>query len=71
MVDFLRQCHRMAPFCFYNGNTFASIGLLVVKRLNLDPEQEFVVRSLVGHVVAGVGTEEEEKALREFSDSLE
>src|ERR1041384_2780046 len=25
-VDFLKQCHRSAPFLFFNGNTFADIG---------------------------------------------
>ena len=24
-VDLCRRCHRLAPFCFYNGNTFASV----------------------------------------------
>src|SRR2546422_11439434 len=25
-IDFLRQCHRRAPFLFFNGNTFAAVG---------------------------------------------
>src|SRR5688500_15476862 len=25
-IDFLRGCHRSAPFLFFNGNTFADIG---------------------------------------------
>src|SRR5256885_16781047 len=25
-IDFLRYCHRCAPFLFFNGNTFADIG---------------------------------------------
>ena len=25
MVDLCRECHRLAPFCNYNGNTFAAI----------------------------------------------
>jgi hypothetical protein len=25
-LDFLRHCHRAAPFLFFNGNTFAEIG---------------------------------------------
>src|SRR6266480_7418751 len=25
-IDFLRQCHRRAPFLFFNGNTFADMG---------------------------------------------
>lgn len=69
-TDLCRRCHRMAPFCFYNGNTFASIMALVVKRLGLPEDQAFIIRSLAGHIVAGVGTEEEVKAFQTFSDSL-
>ena len=25
-LDYLRRCHRQAPFLFFNGNTFAEIG---------------------------------------------
>jgi hypothetical protein len=68
-VQLCRRCHRMAPFCFYNGNTFASIIALVIKKLGLSAEQAYVVRSLAGHIVAGVATAEEEKAFREFCAS--
>jgi hypothetical protein len=37
-VGLLRQCHRMAPFCFYNGNTFAAVALLIIRKLDLEPE---------------------------------
>lgn len=70
-VDLCRRCHRMAPFCFYNGNTFASIIALVVRRLDLPPTTAAVVRSLAGHIVAGVSIGEEETAFREFCESLE
>ena len=69
-VELCRRCHRLAPFCFYNGNTFASIIALVIKRLNLTAVQAHVVRSLAGHIVAGVATGEEEKSFREFCESL-
>lgn len=59
-VDLCRRCHRLAPFFFYNGNTFASIIALVIKRLDLP----------AGHIVAGVATGEEEKAFRAFCESL-
>ena len=29
-IEFLRQCHRRAPFLFFNGNTFADVGRPVV-----------------------------------------
>lgn len=70
-VDLCRRCHRMAPFCFYNGNTFASIIVLVIKRMDLPEDTAFIIRSLAGHIVAGVATEEEVKAFQAFSDSLE
>jgi hypothetical protein len=70
-TDLCRQCHRMAPFCFYNGNTFASIIRLVIKKLEIEPARGAVARSLAGHIVAGVATEEEERAFREFCAWLE
>lgn len=69
-ADLCRRCHRMAPFCFYNGNTFAAVMRDVVRTLNLPAEQAFILRSLAGHIVAGVATEEEVRAFREFSDGL-
>lgn len=69
-IDLCRRCHKMAPFCFYNGNTFASIAALLVKRLDLPADQAFVVRSLAGHIVAGVATGEEVQAFREFCQTL-
>ena len=29
-IEFLRQCHRRAPFLFFNGNTFADVSRTVV-----------------------------------------
>jgi len=69
-VELCRLCHRMAPFCFYNGNTFASIIALVIRKMNLPPDQAVIVRSLAGHIVAGVASVEEERAFREFCESL-
>ena len=69
-VELCRRCHRMAPFCFYNGNTFASIIALVIKKLDLPSDKAVVVRSLAGHIVAGVATGAEEDAFREFCESL-
>jgi hypothetical protein len=65
-IDLCRRCHKKAPFCFYNGNTFAVIARAVILSLNLDPAQAFVVRSLAGHIVAGVATDEEKAAFEEF-----
>ena len=70
-VDLCRRCHRMAPFCFYNGNTFASIIAVVVRRLDLPAGQSYVVRSLAGHIVAGVATDAEVVGFRQFCDELD
>lgn len=74
-ADLCRRCHRLAPFCFYNGNTFAAIMRDVVTvfatESDLGEQKAFIIRSLAGHIVAGVATEEEVKAFQAFSDSLE
>jgi hypothetical protein len=69
VVDLCRRCHRLSPFCFFNGNTFVAIARAVVGRLGLDAEEAFLIRSLAGHIVAGVGTEEEIKAFLAFSNT--
>jgi hypothetical protein len=65
-VDVCRRCHRLAPFGFYNGNTFAGLMRDVINGLGRPAEQGFVVRSLAGHIVAGVSTGEEERAFQKF-----
>ena len=70
-VELCRRCHRGAPFCFYNGNTFAAIIRDVINQLDLPAARKLVVRSLAGHIVAGVATAEEERAFREFCSGLE
>ena len=70
-VELCRRCHRLAPFCFYNGNTFAAIIRDIIHGLQLPPARAYVVRSLAGHIVAGVATSDEEAAFREFCSSLE
>lgn len=69
-VEVCRKCHRLAPFTNFNGNTFAAIARILVKRLNLDLTQENVARSLAGHIVAGVASDEEVQAFRKFCESL-
>ncbi len=69
-ADLCRECHRLAPFCNFNGNTFAAIARSLVDRLKLRPDEAHVIRSLLGHIVAGTASEVETQALREFSRSL-
>jgi hypothetical protein len=65
-VEICRQCHRLAPFCFYNGNTFTAIIRDVITNLGLKEDETILLRSLAGHIVAGVASDEETEAFRKF-----
>ena len=56
VFDFLKSCHRRAPFLFFNGNTFAEIGRALTNALFGD--WPFVrrkeVASVVAHFITGV-----------------
>ena len=67
-VDLRRKCHRMAPFCFYNGNTFAAIARSMVGQLELPAAEAAVLRSLAGHIVAGVAKPEQSESFRKFCE---
>lgn len=69
-VELCRRCHRLAPFTNFNGNTFSAIARILVRRLGLEESEEYLVRSLAGHIVAGVAGDEEVRAFREFCDAL-
>ena len=56
----------MAPFCHYNRNTFAAVIRDVIHQLKISEPERVVLRSLAGHIVAGVATEEEEKEFGKF-----
>ena len=65
-LDLCRQCHKLAPFCFYNGNTFAAIGRTVIQELlrKMPPVKAHSFRSVVGHYIAGtIGEDELSKTL--------
>jgi hypothetical protein len=55
-VDRLRGFHRKAPFLFFNGNTFATIGRELALALfsDLAPVRKREVGSAVAHHIAGV-----------------
>ena len=70
VFDVCRQCHKLAPFCFYNGNTFAAIGRTLIQDLlrTMPPLKAHAFRSVVGHYIAGtVGASELKKALEELN----
>src|ERR1043166_6045187 len=55
-LDRLRGFHRQAPFLFFNGNTFASIGRELAFALfsDLVPGRKREIGSAVAHYIAGV-----------------
>ncbi len=62
-----RRCHKFAPFCFYNGNTFAAIGRTLILDLleKMPPVKAHAFRSVVGHYIAGtIGEAELDKSLK-------
>jgi len=52
----LRQCHRRAPFLFFNGNTFADVARQITAALfaDLPTVRRREVMSAVAHYIAGV-----------------
>jgi len=69
-LDICRHCHKLAPFCFYNGNTFVAIGRTIIQDLlrEMPALKAHSFRSVVGHYIAGTaGAEELAKVLDEFS----
>ena len=70
MVDFCRSCHRLAPFIHYNGDTFAAITSASINSSGFPVDRAAVARSLAGHIVAGVASEEEIKAFKKFCASF-
>ncbi|HLX96317.1 MAG TPA: hypothetical protein VKU37_11295 [Verrucomicrobiae bacterium] len=67
------QCHRLAPFCNYNGNTFVTIvKTLLNDTLNdLPADKAHILRSIAGHIVAGTATDIERKQLDSLLAGLE
>jgi hypothetical protein len=55
-IEFLRSCHRKAPFLFFNGNTFADIGrqLSAAAFAELPHGRRREVTSAIAHYIAGV-----------------
>ena len=58
--QFLKSCHRRAPFLFFNGNTFAEIGRALATALfaDLKFQRRKEASSAVAHFITGVLAEE-------------
>jgi hypothetical protein len=72
-LEICLKCHRLAPFCFYNGNTFAAIARDFITELSpkLAPDKAHILRSIAGHIVAGTATDIERKQLDSILAVLE
>jgi hypothetical protein len=76
LTEFLQicfKCHRLAPFCNYNGNTFVTIvkTLLDEELKRMPADKAYVLRSIAGHIVAGTATDIERRQLDEILAALE
>jgi hypothetical protein len=65
-----RRCYRLAPFCFYNGNTFVAVGRTLIQDLlrKMPPVQAHAFRSVVGHYIAGTVGDTKLNAVLEKTD---
>ena len=72
-LQICQRCHRLAPFCFYNGNTFAAIARDFISEipLTIPPDKAFILRSIAGHIVAGTATDIETRQLDKMLAELE
>jgi hypothetical protein len=70
VLEICRRCHRLSPFCFYNGNTFVAIGRILIQDIHtkMSPVKAQAFRSVVGHYIAGTtGDAELDQALVELN----
>jgi hypothetical protein len=73
-LEFLRHCHRRAPFLFFNGNTFADFGRQISAAVFADLPHTRLreVVSAVAHFIAGVLDHDSmAKIVNELSESSE
>lgn len=73
LVELGYKCHRLAPFCNYNGNTFVAVikTLLAETTSKLPADKAHILRSVAGHIVAGTATAGERAELDKLLKGLE
>jgi hypothetical protein len=74
LLDYLRKCHRSAPFLFFNGNTFADIGRRIGDALlaELPTSRRREGASAIAHFIAGVlDREAMVQTLQELSEAAD
>ena len=54
-ADLCRECHRLAPFLYFNGNTFASCARVALAPVldTLDYKKQTFSRAALAHYIAG------------------
>jgi len=60
-LEICRRCHKLSPFCFYNGNTFVAVGRTMIHDVlrKLTPAEAQVLRRVAGHYIAGTAGDKE------------
>jgi hypothetical protein len=55
VIELCRECHRLAPFAFFNSNTFATLARSVIEEIGkqLNEANAHIFRGVVEHYVAG------------------
>ena len=72
-IDFLRECHRRAPFLFFNGNTFADVGRQIgaVLFAELPVSRLRQVASAIAHIAGVLDREAMVEIVEGLSQSAE
>jgi hypothetical protein len=68
-LECCKHCRELGPFVFNNGNTFASVGKMLMEGLvsALEPVEAQIVRTTVAHYIAGqIDKKELVQVLRHF-----
>ncbi|MBU6402062.1 MAG: hypothetical protein KGS61_17225 [Verrucomicrobia bacterium] len=69
-ADLCGRCQRLAPFCNFNGDTFAAVIRRVIAVLPFPADQATALRVFADHIVAGTATLEEQRTFERVSEEL-
>jgi hypothetical protein len=61
VMEICRRCHKLSPFCLYNGNTFVAVGRILIQDIlrKMSPVKAQAFRSVAGHYIAGTAGDAE------------
>ena len=63
-ADVLKDLHRLSPFLFFNGNTFATVGRQLLGFYYPDKVTDPSIKSILGHHIAGTCILDQEDLLK-------